>query len=117
VNFIVTTQDGIAMAQAVDRPNFGLMLDTYHINIEDQNIYASLRQARPYCWHVHIADNNRKWPGNAHIDFASIVATLADLGYAGYLSAECAPWPDPETAGRETLHYMRRWVPRKDNIS
>jgi sugar phosphate isomerase/epimerase len=112
-NSIITTQDGVAMARAVDRPNFGLMLDVYHMNIEDQNVYASLRQARPYCWHVHMADNNRKWPGNAHIDFASIVATLADLGYTGYLSAECAPWPDPDTAGAETIRYMRRWVPRQ----
>ena len=114
VNFILTTQDGLAFARDVDRPNFGLMLDTYHMNIEDQNIYASFRQARRYCWHVHIADNNRKWPGNAHIDFPSIVATLADLGYTGYLSAEVFPWPDSDTAGMETIRYMRRWVAKKD---
>jgi len=111
VNFILSTQDGIAFADAVSRPNFGLMLDTYHMNIEDQNMHASLRQARRYCWHVHISDNNRKWPGNAHIDFGSIVATLSDIGYEAYLSAEILPWPDPETAGQETIRYMRRWVP------
>jgi sugar phosphate isomerase/epimerase len=114
VNFILSTQDGLAFAKDVNRSNFGLMLDTYHMNIEDQNIYASFREARKYCWHVHIADNNRKWPGNAHIDFPSIVATLSDLGYAGYLSAEIYPWPDPETAGIETIRYMRRWVPKED---
>jgi 5-keto-L-gluconate epimerase len=110
VNFILSTQDGIAFADAVDRPNFGLMLDTYHMNIEDQNMHASLRQARRYCWHVHVSDNNRKWPGNAHIDFASIAATLADMGYDGYLSAEIWPWPDPETAGQETIRHMRRCI-------
>jgi sugar phosphate isomerase/epimerase len=113
VNFILSTQDGLAFARDVNRPNFGLMLDTYHMNIEDQNIHASFREARKYCWHVHVADNNRKWPGNAHIDFPSIVATLRDLGYTGYLSAEIYPWPDPDTAGIETIRYMRRWVPKE----
>jgi len=113
-NFILTTQDGIAFANDVNRSNFGLMLDTYHMNIEDQNIYASFRQARKYCWHVHVSDNNRKWPGNAHIDFHSIVVTLADLGYDAYLSAEVLPWPDVETAGRETIRHMRRWVPKEN---
>jgi 5-keto-L-gluconate epimerase len=112
VSFVITTQDGLAWVEAVNRPSFGLVLDTYHMNIEDQNVHASIRQAHRYCWDVHIADNNRKWPGNAHIDFGSIVATLADVGYAGYLSVEAAPWPDPETAGQETIRYMRRWVPR-----
>ena len=113
VNWIVSTQDGIRLADDIGRPNFGLMLDTYHMNIEDVNIYASFRQARRYCWHVHVSDNNRKWPGNAHIDFHSVVVTLEDLGYTGYLSAEIFPWPDPETAGRETIHHMRRWVPKQ----
>ena len=112
VNFILSTQDGIAFADDVGRPNFGLMLDTYHMNIEDQNIHASFRAARKYCWHVHVSDNNRKWPGNAHIDFHSICATLADIGYNGYLSAEILPWPDIETAGRETIRHLRRWVPK-----
>lgn len=113
VGFIFTTQDGLAFVKEVDRPNFGLVLDTYHMNIEDQNIYASFREARRYCWHVHISDSNRKWPGNAHIDFGSIVATLTDIGYTGYLSAETFPWPDAETAGLETIRHMRRWVPPK----
>lgn len=117
VNFILSTQDGLAFVKEVDRPNFGLVLDTYHMNIEDQNIHASFRQARRYCWHVHISDNNRRWPGNAHIDFGSIVATLADIGYNDYLSAEAFPWPDAETAGFETIRYMRRWVPRRENLS
>jgi 5-keto-L-gluconate epimerase len=108
VNFIHSTQDGIQIAKDVDRPNFGLMLDTYHMNIEDQDFHASLKQARDYCWHIHVSDNNRKWPGNAHIEFASIVATLASLGYEGYLSAEILPWPDRLTAGVETFRHMKK---------
>lgn len=108
VNFVLSTQDGIDMAEQVDHPNFGLILDTYHMNIEDPNIHAAFRRARRWCWHVHVSDNNRRWPGNAHIDFASIVATLRDIGYDAYLSAEILAQPDRETAGVETIRHMRR---------
>lgn len=108
VNYILSTADGVEIAAEVNHPNFGLMLDTYHMNIEDQNLHASLRGARRYCGHVHVSDNNRRWPGNAHIDFPALLATLHDLGYTGYLSAEILPWPDRETAGRETVKYLKR---------
>lgn len=108
VNYILSTPDGVEIADEVNHPNFGLMLDTYHMNIEDRNLHASLRGAQRYCWHVHVSDNNRRWPGNAHIDFPALLATLHDLGYTGYLSAEILPWPNRETAGRETVRYLQR---------
>jgi sugar phosphate isomerase/epimerase len=37
---------------------------------------------------MHFADNNRKMPGFAHIDFSSIVKSLNEIGYAGYISFE-----------------------------
>ena len=111
VNYIMTTQDGIRMCDDVDRPNFGLMLDVYHMNIEDVNVLDSLREAGQYCWLVHFADNNRKWPGNAHIDFPAVVDTLGEQGYAGFLSAEIFPWPNPEEAARSTIEYLRKYVP------
>ena len=110
INYVITTQDGIRMCRDVDRPNFGLMLDTYHMNIEDVNIYDSIREAKDYCYIVHSSDNNRKWPGNAHIDFPGIIRTLQEIGFEGFLSAEILPWPDSETAGRSTVAYLRRYI-------
>lgn len=111
-NYILTTKDGLAMVRDVDRPNFGLMLDTYHMNIEDVDIYDSFREARQYCWHIHFSDNNRKWPGNAHLDFPGIVEVLQEIEYDGFVSAEILPWPDPNTAARSTIHYLRRYIPK-----
>ena len=45
-SYINTTQDGIRMAERVNRSNFGLMLDVYHMNIEDDDIYESFREAK-----------------------------------------------------------------------
>ena len=109
--YIHTTQDGIAMVKRVNRPNFGLMLDVYHMNIEDVDIYDSFREAGELCWFVHFADNNRKWPGSAHLDFERIVQVLNEIGYAGYVSMEILPWPDPDTAARSSIEFLRQYIP------
>jgi sugar phosphate isomerase/epimerase len=111
VSTIHTTQDGIAMVESVKRPNFGLMLDVYHMNIEDVDIYDSIREAGASCWFVHFADNNRKWPGSAHLDFEQIVDTLNEIGYDGFVSMEILPWPDPDAAARLSIESLRQFIP------
>ena len=114
VNIIFSTQDGIQMCRDVDRPNFGLLLDVYHMNIEDiPSINDSLREAKQYAWHVHFSDNNRKWPGNAHMDFPGIIKTLEEMGYKDFVSAEISPGPDPEATARSTVMYLRKYIPRR----
>ena len=112
IKFVLTTQDGVEMCRRVDRPNFGLMLDVYHMNIEDVDIFQSFRDAKDYCWMVHVCDNNRKWPGSAHLDFAKIIATLDEIGYDGFVSTEMLPWPDPDTSARAAIEHLRRFIPR-----
>jgi sugar phosphate isomerase/epimerase len=109
-SFIHTSQDGIEMVRRVNHPNFRLMLDTYHMNIEDVDIYASLRQAAPYLSFVHFADNNRHWPGSAHLDFEKIIAVLGETGYDGFASLEILPWPDPNEAARASIESLRRYI-------
>lgn len=109
--YIHTTQDGIAMVESVKRPNFGLMLDVYHMNIEDVDIYDSIREAGAFCWFLHFADNNRKWPGSAHLNFEKIVSTLNEIGYDGFVSLEILPWPDPDAAAQSSIEYLREFIP------
>ncbi len=111
--YIHTSQDGIAVVNQVDRPNFGLMLDVYHMNIEDVDIYDSFREAGELCWFVHFADNNRKWPGSAHLDFEQIIKVLNEIGYDGYVSMEILPWPDPHTAARSSIEFLRQYIPKQ----
>ncbi len=110
INHIHSSQDGIAMVQRVGRANFGLMLDVYHMNIEDEDIYNSFREAGDLCWFVHLADNNRHWPGSAHLDFEQIFRTLKEVGYKGYVSLEILPWPDSDTAARASIESIRRYI-------
>jgi sugar phosphate isomerase/epimerase len=90
----------------VGEPTFKLLADTFHMNIEEADISASLRQAGERIGYVHIADSNRRAPGQGHTDFRTIFQTLAQIGYCGPVSAEMLPLPDDLTA----LHQLRSFL-------
>jgi sugar phosphate isomerase/epimerase len=102
-------RQGLAFVQEVNHPALGLLLDTYHVNIEESSWAKPFQKAMKAgrLFHVHLGDNNRLPPGDGLIDFKQIVTTLNKSGYQGYLSAELLPKPDPDEAGRRTLAYMR----------
>lgn len=106
---IHTAEEGLAFLAEVAHPAVGLLLDTYHVNIEERSwcepFYRLLTAG--VLWHVHLGDNNRLPPGKGLIDFRRIVRALRDGGYDGFLSAELLAKPDPDTAAEETVRYMR----------
>ena len=109
VDFINNAPEALAFIAEVGHPALGLLLDTFHVNIEESSFSAPFRSlaASDLLWHVHIGDNNRLAPGWGMIDFTAIVDTLQDLGYDNYLSAELLARPDGDAAARQTLTYLR----------
>lgn len=105
--------EGLALIAEVGHSHLGLLLDTYHVNIEEASLTEPFRQgiAAGKLWHVHLGDSNRLPPGEGHLDFPSIIATLREMDYQGYLSAELLARPDPDTAAEATIAYMRQVVP------
>lgn len=85
----------------------GLLIDTFHMNIEEADLGQSIRQCAGEIRYVHLADSNRRTPGRGHIDFAALIGALREAGYDGVLSAECLPWPDGETAAGDWLREVR----------
>ena len=69
-------------------PDLQLMLDTFHMNIEEDSYSDIILQAKNRLVHMHFADNNRKMPGEGHIDFETIVKSLKKIAYNGYISFE-----------------------------
>jgi sugar phosphate isomerase/epimerase len=108
-DFINNAAEGLAFVTEVGHPALGLLLDTFHVNIEETSWKEPFVQlmAAGVLWHVHIGDNNRLAPGWGMIDFPAILATLCEIGYAGYLSAELLARPDGDTAARQTLAHLR----------
>jgi len=111
VQYVHSTLDGVELVRRVDRPNFGLMLDTYHMYLEDTDMIASLYEAAPFCWHLHISDSNRCYPGSGEIRFDRVIAALNDLGFNGFAGTEIKPWPDPDSAARLSIEYLRKLIP------
>ncbi len=89
-----------------------LLCDLFHMAIEEVDLAATLRACGPLVGHIHFADSNRRAIGLGHTDAAPLVAALRDIHYAGYLSAEILPLPDPATAASTTMAAFRKLVPR-----
>ena len=109
-DLIVNAAQGLAFLDQINHPAVGLLLDTFHVNIEESSWTEPF--ARVYAagklFHVHLGDNNRLPPGKGLIDFQAILLTLHSVGYQGFLSAELLALPDAETAAADTFTYMRR---------
>jgi sugar phosphate isomerase/epimerase len=101
---------GLAFLKELNHPAVGLLVDTFHVNIEETSWTEPFRQAMTAgkLFHVHLGDNNRLPPGHGLIDFAAILATLREIGYTGWLSAELLGIPDADTAGQQTIDNMSR---------
>jgi sugar phosphate isomerase/epimerase len=84
--YCANAKDAIVIAQQVD--SLGILLDTFHMNIEEDFFKDAIQSSRKFLRHMHFADNNRKMPGFAHIDFYTIVKSLNEIGYDSYISFE-----------------------------
>lgn len=105
---INTSVQGLDLIKSVGAENFGLLLDTFHMNIEEPDILACIQACGHRIFHFHVADSNRWAPGAGHLDFQSILKTLFTTGYPGWVSGEFLPKPDAETSARQAVAYLRR---------
>lgn len=83
-----TARDARTLTKKVDRENFRMMLDTFHMNIEEDSFENAIESSKNALRHIHLADNNRKMPGNAHINFGAIMKALSGIGYSGFMTFE-----------------------------
>jgi sugar phosphate isomerase/epimerase len=86
-----TVAQVLKLCEAVDRPNVGVMGDSFHMALEERNIADAYRSAGKKLFHVHFADSNRAAPGAGHTDFEPILRTLKEIGYDGFISFELLP--------------------------
>jgi sugar phosphate isomerase/epimerase len=100
--------EGLDLIEQVGADNFGLLLDTFHMNIEEADIEASIRACGERIFHFHVADSNRWYPGAGHLDFASVLTDLDATGYQGWISGEFLPIPDASTAAKENINYLQK---------
>lgn len=96
----------------VQLSNVKMMIDTFHMNIEDADMWKNMRQAKDYIIHVHYSDSNRLAPGMGHFDFVKMTEVLKEINYSGYISAEILPIPDSYTAAKQIIISISSYLNR-----
>ncbi|MEO3746445.1 sugar phosphate isomerase/epimerase family protein [Plantactinospora sp. B5E13] len=105
-------------------PNVGIMIDTYHMNIEEADPYGALVRAGPYIKHVQVSGTDRGAPGADHLDWPRFFAALDATGYRGAVCIEsftaenetiataASIWrplaPSQDRLAQDGLHHLRR---------
>jgi D-psicose/D-tagatose/L-ribulose 3-epimerase len=83
-----TTRDALRLADDVGADNVLIHLDTYHMNIEEDDLVTPLREVGERLGYVHVGENQRGYLGSGHIDFDGFFDGLAAVGYTGAITFE-----------------------------
>ncbi len=87
-NLLNTASQGVEYCRRVGAPNVKVHLDTYHMNIEESDIGAAIRETGSDLGYFHIGDSHRGYMGSGSIDFAEVFRSLAAIDYAGPIAFE-----------------------------
>ena len=87
-NILNTSRQALAYLAEVDRPNLGVHLDTYHMNIEESDMFAPVLDAAAALRYVHIGESHRGYLGTGTVDFDTFFRALARVGYRGPITFE-----------------------------
>lgn len=86
---INTCEEAVAYVEAVDHPNVKLMLDTFHMNIEEDSMDGAIEAAGKLLGHFHVGEANRRPPRrDGRIPWKEIVDALKKTGYDGCVVME-----------------------------
>jgi len=80
-NVLNTCEEAIRYCKDVDCQSVKILLDTFHMNIEEDNIPDAIRLAGNLLGHVHVGEGNRKLPGQGSLPWAAIGKALRDINY------------------------------------
>jgi D-psicose/D-tagatose/L-ribulose 3-epimerase len=83
-----TAAEGISFAERVGSPNCKLLLDTFHMNIEEDSLRGSLIEAGTWLGHFHLGEPNRRPPGRGRMPWPEIFGALREINYQGAVVME-----------------------------
>jgi D-psicose/D-tagatose/L-ribulose 3-epimerase len=121
--FLNTAADAVKFCNEIGHSSIGVLLDTFHTNIEEKDVAAAFLSTGNKLKHIHACENDRGIPGTGHVDFAGIAAALKGIAYDGWitiesfgyshkeLAAAAAIWrdlaPTPEAVAFDGLPFLR----------
>ena len=82
-SFINLTSQVVELVDRVGHPSCAILLDTFHMNIEERSLGDAIRSAGDRLKHVHACENDRGAPGTGHVPWEDVATALRDIGYDG----------------------------------
>jgi D-psicose/D-tagatose/L-ribulose 3-epimerase len=123
-DLVNTAKEAEAIASTSGSDRVGVLLDTFHLNMEEKDIRKSIAETSDKLVHFHVSENDRGVPGSGHIPWENVKAGLNDAGYNGWIVAEMFVvagnsasndlniWrniePDATRAAKQALSFMKR---------
>ena len=106
-NYLETADDVLELIEELGSNRVLVHLDSFHMNISEKSLKDPILKCGSRLGHMHLADNNRNYPGWGHLNFPQIIKTLKEIDYKNSLTLECYPDPDGYTAAKRGLDYIR----------
>lgn len=116
-DFCNTARQACELADHVGSPAVGVMLDTFHMNMEENDLPEAIRASARHLIHFQANENHRGYLGTGHIDWPSICRALHAIAYRGPITLEpfrrtdhglsvpLAQWKPPATNEDEDLRH------------
>jgi D-psicose/D-tagatose/L-ribulose 3-epimerase len=122
-DFINTAEQGLELLDRIGNSNVGLLLDTFHMNVEEKDSADAIRKAGPHIFHFHTCENDRGTPGTGQVHWNAVKKALSDARYEGPVVIEAfnsgikeiaravALWrplaSSPDSLASEGLRFLR----------
>jgi D-psicose/D-tagatose/L-ribulose 3-epimerase len=87
-SFICTAEQAIELVDRVNHPACGIMLDTFHMNIEENSLGEAIRKVGHRLVQVHSNENNRGTPGVGHVPWKEVAQALKEIKFDGVMVIE-----------------------------
>ncbi len=87
-DFCNTARQAMELAQQVDSPGVGIMLDTFHMNMEEDSLTSAIRRSAAKLVHFQANENHRGFLGTGHVDWTGVSHALAEISYSGPITLE-----------------------------
>lgn len=111
-DLVHTAADAVRLARDVDHPAAGVMLDSFHMTIEEDNLEQAVRTAGPHLLHVQVSENQRGIPGTGLTDWSALARGLRAIGYGGSVVIESFTPDNRDLAGAVCI--WKRRAPDQD---
>jgi D-psicose/D-tagatose/L-ribulose 3-epimerase len=112
--FLNTTAAAATYVRRVNHPNLKTMFDTFHANIEEEDLPRAFSENVAEIAHVHVSNNDRGVPGRGHIVFPAVFRAIKKSGYNGWLTIEAFGRALPELA--EPTRVWRDFFKQPDDV-